>query len=140
MDKNKISALKEANLFISRKLKSLDFSLNGRTKYNRELLYQSSNSETSINIFSIKGGQKSQPFIENEFQRIVCLEGELKIVLVDGSYNEQFRLKSSNTILIPPHTKYVVESIADSEILVVFKPRKEIFEKILTEKTIYNKI
>jgi len=136
----KLSVLKETNNLISRKLKSLDFSLNGQTKYNTELMYQTANSETSLNVFYIEGGQKSEPFIENEFQRIVCLEGEIIITLLGSSYDEKIKLNSSNTILIPPQTKYVVESLEDSQVAVVFKPRKEVKEKILTEHTIYNKI
>jgi hypothetical protein len=86
----------------------------------------------------IEGGQKSKPFIENEFQRIVCIAGKIKIVLPE--YEEEVILTSPNTMLIPPNTKYLIESITNSEIIVVFKPRKEVNEKILVEETIYNKL
>jgi hypothetical protein len=140
MEKDKLTALKDANIIIGRKLKSLNFSLNGTNKYKPELTYQTSNSETSVNIFSIKGGQKSETFIENEFQRIICIEGKIAIFLIGSTYNEKIILSSSNTLLIPPQTEYHVESLEDSEVIVVFKPRKEEKEKILVGETIYNKI
>jgi hypothetical protein len=135
---NKIDALRQTNVLLSRKLKSLDYSFYGKTNYRSEILFQSSNKETSLNILKIEGGQKSKPFIENEFQRIICISGELKITLLD--FDEEMTLTSSNTALIPPQTKYVIETIKDSEVIVVFKPRKEIKEKIMKEKTIYNKV
>ncbi len=137
MKKDKLYALKEANTIISRKIRSMDFSLNGTNHFKSELMYQSSNAETSLNIYSIKGGQKSESFIENEFQRMVCIKGEIKITL--PKHDEEVMLTSSNTMLIPPQTEYTVETIKDSDIIVVFKPRKGQEEKIMVLETIYNK-
>lgn len=129
----KIRALKEANVLLSQKIKSLTEA----TEYKSNVLYHSSNNETSISIYSIVGGQKSNLFIENEFQRIICIAGEIKITLFNG-YNEDITLTSSNTILIPPNTKYTVETKKNSEVIVVYKPKKEIKEKVLVKQTIYN--
>ena len=137
MKKDKLYALKEANTIISRKIRSMDFSLNGTNHFKSELMYQSSNAETSLNIYSIKGGQKSESFIENEFQRMVCIKGEIKITL--PKHDEEVMLTSSNTMLIPPQTEYTVETIKDSDIIVVYKPRKGQEEKIMVLETIYNK-
>jgi hypothetical protein len=139
MYNDKLKALKEANTIISRKLKSLDYSLNDASTYESETLFQSSNSETSLNVLSIVGGQKSNVFVEKEFQRIVCLEGEVLIHLIGATYNEKIKMSSSNTVLIPPQTKYMIETLKDSEIIVVFKPKKEEKEKILVGNTIYTK-
>lgn len=136
--KQKIEALRQTNILLSRKLKSLDYSLYGKTNYKSDIIFQSSNKETSLNILTIKGGQKSNPLEENEFQRIVCISGELKITLLD--FDEEMILTSSNTTLIPPQTKYIIETIIDSEIIVVFKPKKEIKQKLIKQKSIYNKI
>ena len=137
----KITELKKTNTLLSRMLKSMDFSLNGAgaEKYETELLFQHSNEETSLNIYSIKEGQKSDTFIENEFQRIICIGGKLKINIL-GGYEEDVVLTSSNTLLIPPKTKFNVETLMDSQVIVVFKPKKENLEKVLIKETIYNKI
>ena len=138
MKKDKLYALKEANTIISRKIRSLDFSLNGARGFKSELLYDSYNSETSLNVYFIRAGQKSELFMENEFQRIVCIKGEIKISL--PKQNEEMVLSSPNTMLIPPLTEYSVESIQDSEVIVIFKPQKKQEEEILVTETIYNKI
>jgi len=135
----KINALHEVNNLISRKLKTMNTSLNGKTKYKADTVFELSNSETSLNIFSVKANQKSEPRKEEEFQRIICLEGEIKISL-SGTNREEIKLSSSNTMLIPPYTEFVIETLVDTQIAVVYKPRREVKEKILEEKTIYNKI
>jgi hypothetical protein len=137
MQKDKLTALKEANTIISRKIKTLDVCLNGSNDIKVEELFQSSNTETSINIYSIKGGQKSKIYVENEFQRIICVGGKIKIVL--PKHNEDIILTSPNTVLIPPLTEYKIESIENSEIIVIFKPKKGEEEKIMVANTIYNK-
>ena len=136
---DKLNELKRVNAVISRQLKSLDTSLHGDNRYKSELIYNSYNEETSIEIYSIKGNQKSETFIENEFQRIICTKGEVKINLYNG-FNEEIILSSSNTILIPPKTKFSVECLKDAELIVVFKPRKDIEEKVLINNSIYSKI
>lgn len=137
----KITALKKTNTLLSRMMKSLDVSLNGpgSEKYNSELIYQSSNEETSLSIYAIKGGQTSDVYIEKEFQRIVCIGGAIKVYILDA-YNESVVLTSSNTILIPPQTKFKLETIEDTQLIIVFKPKKEVLEKVLVKETIYNKI
>ena len=122
----KIFALKQTNHLLNEKIKSLRFSIKRDNNYNAELKYLTNNSETSTCIYEIKGGQKSKTFIEDEFQRIVCLGGSIRITLND--FDEQMILSSSNTMLIPPNTKFDIESITDSEVIIVFKPKKKIFD------------
>lgn len=137
----KINALKNTNTLLSRMIKSLDYSINGAgsERYNSELLYQSSNSETSLSIYQIDTNQISDTMEENEFQRLICIGGEVRITILDG-YDEDVVLTSSNTILIPPQTKFKIETLKDSQVIVVFKPKKDVLEKVLVKETIYNKL
>jgi len=135
---NKIKELQRVNNIISQKLKYLDSSIKRGTKYKSELLFTTSNDETSIEIYSIKGDEKSKTFIENEFQRIICIKGEIKINLYND-FDEEITLSSANTILIPPQTTFTIECIKDAEIIVVYKPKKENNEAVLIIKSIYEK-
>lgn len=137
---NKLGALKKTNNLISKKLKRLENSLNESRIYKAELLFELSNDETSLNVFFIKGGQKSEVTIEEQFQRIVCIQGEIKINIINSTHNEVITLHSSNTVFIPPQTNYTIESIIDSEIIIVYKPKKLVNMPIMITETIYNKV
>ena len=139
---DKLSALKKTKNLLLRRMENIQESIIYNSIDNNDLIinmiYQSNNEETSFNYFKIKKNQKSKILIQEEFKRIICLKGKLKIYI--PSFNEDYILVSPNTQLIPPNTHYIIESLEDCEIISIFKPVKNNSRyKISESKTIYKK-
>lgn len=97
------------------------------------------NCSTSTNIISLKKGMVSKILSDEEFNRIVCISGKIKIIFIN--LKEEIVLTPPNTQLIIPETKYVMQVLEDSEIISIYKPvKKGENYKIKEQETIYNKI
>ena len=137
MNNKKIDLLKKTNHMISNKINDLVSKVSEYENvsfFNSKILYdniyENSNKETSYLICNIKKGQKTNNLIENDFKKIICLEG--KIVISIPSFNEKTTLNSLNSIFIPPDTEYSINIIEDSQIIGILKSKKE--------KELYNSI
>lgn len=133
---SKITALKNANDKIEktiRSYKTLLYSESQLEKANVEedVVNRHSNDETSCLMLKLKGGQKTPILIEDEFKRIICLKGIVRINIPSYEESEEIILESINTILIPPKTEYILEIIKDCEIVTVYKPKKDFYANVL---------
>ena len=103
-----------------------------------EVKHHRENSSTSTNIIRLKKGMISGVLSDNEFNRITCISGKIKIHFVN--LKEDRILTPPNTQLIIPETKYIIQVLEDSEIISIYKPvRKGENYKIKEQETIYIK-
>lgn len=133
---DKISALKETKEKLTDKIKSFGTLFyseiqSNKSFLNQDIIYRNSNEESSTIILKINSGEKIKNLIEDEFKRVVCLKGVIKIIIPSYKNDEEFILKSPNTLLIPPKTIYNMEVLEDCEIINIYKPKKEFFEKLI---------
>jgi len=133
---NKISALKDTNLKIENAIKGYKTLLYSESRLEmanveEDIINRHSNEETSCLMLKLKGGQKTPILIEDEFKRIICLKGIVRIIIPSYEESEDIILESINTILIPPKTEYFLEIIKDCEIITVYKPKKDFFTNVL---------
>lgn len=142
---NKLKELKRTNNIIQNRIRTIVN--HGYSSNNVEDMYDFypdvkhhfDNSSTSTNIISLKKGMISKILSDDEFNRIICISGRLKIIFVNT--NEEKLLTPPNTQLIIPEAKYVIQVLEDSEIISVYKSiKKNENYKIKEQETIYNKI
>lgn len=127
---DKISALKRTKERLNDKIKSFENQMysevqTNKTFFDEEIVHSCSNEESSAVMIKIRGGQKTGELVEEEFKRIICMKGLLKINIPSYKSDEEFILRSLNTLLIPPKTVYNMEIIEDSDIINIYKPKKE---------------
>jgi tellurite resistance-related uncharacterized protein len=129
---DKISALKITKEKLNDKIKSFETLIYSEKQsdklfFDEEIIHRCSNDESSAIMLRIKAGQKTSQLVEEEFKRIVVLKGKIKIHIPSYKNDEDFILNSPNTLLIPPKTVYSMEIIEDTEIINVYKPKKDFF-------------
>ena len=143
---NKLTELKNTNNLLKKrinsfndKLKSTNTSVSEGWDFSSFLIYHNSNNETSYDYLKILSNRKSKLMINDQFIRIICIYGQIKIIM--PSLNEEITISPLNTHLIIPKTPYYIETLKNSELMCIYKPKKENTRyKIKEEKTIYNKI
>ena len=139
----KISELKKTNELLSQRLGTIKSKLNGKVSktlnFSEHIIYQKFSDDSYFNFYSVEQNIKSSIITEKDFVRIICTSGKIKVNILP--FNEETIVKSPNTQLITPNTPYFIETIEDSEIIIVHKTKKENARyKIMEEKTIYNKL
>lgn len=104
-----------------------------------EQIYQYINGETHCEIHNIKKSQKTDLIDDNDFKRIICIKGKIKVYI--PKYDEKIILTPPNTLLITPKTKHTIEPLVDSQLIFIYKTKEQINNKELIENnTIYNKV
>ena len=132
---NKRISIIEHNIYDFEKTNKI---INTKSLYKTTIYDNNDNGETSFTIFRANKGQKTDIFFENEFNRLICIKGKIRIFMPE--FNEEIIMTSLNTILIPPQTKYIIEILEDTELIDILKPQKIAFNVKNIKKTIYNKI
>lgn len=141
---DKLTAIRQTNSLLLNRIKSITEALypptNESENFSAEIRFQTSNEETSTNLIKLKAGMRSKVIVDNEFKRLICIKGVIKIQYV-LPYDEERLLTSPNTQLIVPETSYIIECVEDAELITIHKPKKKGQRYIISEQeTIYNKI
>lgn len=107
-------------------------------KFFPDIKYHTNNDETSTNIFKLKKGMKSKIISDDVFNRIVCIKGAIKIHFIP--FKEEVIIKTPNSQLILPNTRYMIEALEDTELISIYKTTKIGERFAINEKeTIYKR-
>jgi hypothetical protein len=140
---DKISELKKTNNFIQHRIREIMnhscATINEEKNYYVDIKYHRENDSTSTNIFKLKKGMKSNIITNDEFNRIICTKGSIKIHFIP--FRENVVVTTPNTQLILPNSRYIIEALEDCELISVFKTIKNTKKITIKEQeTIYNKL
>jgi hypothetical protein len=141
----KLDALKNTNKLIHERIDEMTRDYEAEELHSifdsnliHEILYEGRNEETSFVICRLEKGQRTEILVEEEFKRIICLKGKLKIYI--QMFDEVVSMSSPNGILIPPNTEYSIEVTEDCELIGVYKPQKPNIREKIINKGIYKEI
>ena len=140
---DKIGELKKTNNFIQHRIREITnhscvTSITEDNNYYVDVKYHRENESTSTNIFKLKKGMKSNIITNNEFNRIICTKGSIRIHFVP--FKENVVVTTPNTQLILPNSRYIIEALEDCELISVYKTMKNTKKITIKEQeTIYNK-
>lgn len=124
---DKISALKNMNSRIELLINNL--SNDSFMKNRPDIIKKIWNNEETVQFYKYyKNGLKKVELNDNVFTRIVCVSGRLNIQL--DMLNEEYILSSPNTLLIPPSVKFTLEALEDSELIYVYREKKQKNENV----------
>ncbi len=121
---DKIGELKKTNNFIQHRIREITnhsclTTITETNNYFVDVKYHRENDSTSTNIFKLKKGMKSNIITNNEFNRIICTKGSIKIHFLPSKKNVV--ITTPNTQLILPYSRYLIEALEDCELISVFK-------------------
>ena len=139
---DKISELKKTNNFIQHRIREIMnhscTTINEEKNYYVDIKYHRENDTTSTNIFKLKKGMKSNIMSNDEFNRIICTKGSIKIHFVP--FKENVVVTTPNTQLILPNSRYIIEALEDCELISVYTSKKTVEKYTINkQETIYNK-
>ena len=142
---NKLSELRKTNNILQNRIRSIvnhGYHSNNddvhENKFYIDIKYHKENEETSTNIFNLKKGMKSKILSDDVFNRIVCIKGSVKIHFIP--FKEEVIVRTPNSQLILPNTRYIIEALEDTELISIYKTARVGERFAINEnETIYKK-
>ena len=141
---SKLVAFKLINKKILNRVDILELSIKEFEPKNissEKVLYTTTNNETTCDIIRYGEQNTTKTIINDKPKRITCLSGEINLII--PHFDEKIKMKPQDSQLIPSNTYHIIESLKESEIIVIYKNVANFsvpFEELLEMKTIYNKL
>jgi hypothetical protein len=123
----KLKVLKEINknidTIITKKMKVVDPKHNLKKDWETKEVSSYENDEMEMKTIKMNWDSKLSFNKQSNFKRVICISGSITIDIPE--YNEKKILTPINSFLIPPDLEYTIESVPESELIIIFKPKNK---------------